>query len=150
MEVKKMLTICSRIAVPYDDSELSKKALEAAIVLAKQDERIELDVITVVTIPTKVVYYGVYSDNRVREAHFNTAKEILEPVKERLAELPNKTRTLVLEGNPAYMIVDFVKRTNSDLVVMGSRGLSDLKELFLGSVSHYVVQKSTCPVYIVK
>jgi len=35
-------------------------------------------------------------------------------------------------------------------VVMGSRGLSGLKEIFLGSVSHHVVQKSSCPVMIVK
>ena len=145
-----MLTVCSRIAVPYDDSELSKKALDTAIILAKQDERIELDVITVVSIPTKVVYYGVYSDSRVREAHFNTAKEMLDGIKEKLKGLPNKTRTLVLEGNPAYMIVDFIKQNNSDLIVMGSRGLSGIQEMFLGSVSHHVVQKSSCPVFIVK
>lgn len=145
-----MLTVCSRIAVPYDDSELSKKALETAMMLAKQDDRIELDIITVVQVPTTVAYYGVYNDDRIREAHLSAAKEMMNAIEEKIKDLPNKTRTFVLEGSPAHTLVDFVKQNDSDLIVMGSRGLSGLKEMFLGSVSHYVVQKSTCPVYIVK
>lgn len=145
-----MLTVCSRIAVPYDDSELSKKALETAIMLAKQDKRIELEVITVVSIPSNIAYYGVYSDERVREGYLSGAKEMLEKVEEKLKDLPNKTRTFILEGSPALTIIDFIKQADSDLVVMGSRGLSGMKELFLGSVSHYVVQKSPCPVFVVK
>lgn len=145
-----MLTVCSRIAVPFDDSELSKKALDTAIMLAKQDQRIELDVITVVSIPSNVAYYGVYSDDRVREGYLAAAKEMLNKVEEQLKDLPNKTRTFILEGSPAHTIIDFIKQNDSDLVVMGSRGLSGIQELFLGSVSHYVVQKSTCPVFIVK
>lgn len=145
-----MLTVCSRIAVPFDNSDLSKKALDIAIMLAKQHERIELDVITVISVPTNVVYYGAYNEDRIREAHIASAKEMMEEVEGKIKELPNKTRTFVLEGSPSHTIVDFIKQNDSDLVVMGSRGLSGLKELFLGSVSHYVVQKSTCPVYIVK
>lgn len=145
-----MLTVCSRIAVPYDDSEMSKKALETAIMLAKQDDRIELDVLTVINIPTTLAYYGAYNDDRIRESHLAAAKELMNAVEEKLHALPNKTRTFVLEGSPSHTIVEFIKQNDSDLVVMGSRGLSGLQELFLGSVSHYVVQKSTCPVYIVK
>lgn len=145
-----MLTVCSRIAVPFDDSDLSKKALETAIMLAKQDSRIELDVITVVNIPSNIAYYGVYSDDRVREGYLSAAKEMLNQVEEKLKDLPNKTRTFILEGSPAHTIIDFIKQNDSDLVVMGSRGLSGIQELFLGSVSHYVTQKSTCPVFIVK
>ncbi|RKD26748.1 phosphate starvation protein [Ammoniphilus oxalaticus] len=145
-----MLSVCSRIAVPYDNSELSKKALDKAIKIAKQDQRIELDILTVVSIPTRITYHGVYNDARVREAHYNTAQEMLEEISEKLSDLPNKTRTITLEGNPAYMIVEFTKENGTDLVIMGSRGLSGLQELFLGSVSHYVVQKSACPVFVVK
>lgn len=146
-----MLTICSRIAVPFDGSEPGMKALETAIILAKQDERIELDVIKVVDIPPPV-YYGAHGYNvvMVREEALKVAKEELNKVEERLNTLPNKTRTILLEGSAAPTIVEFIKNHNPDLVVMGSRGLSGIKEMFLGSVSHYVVQKSSCPVFIVK
>ena len=52
-----MLAICSRIVIPYDDSPLSKKALETAIKLAKQDIEIELDIITVVNVTMPASYY---------------------------------------------------------------------------------------------
>jgi nucleotide-binding universal stress UspA family protein len=43
-----MVTICSRIVVPYDHSDCSKKALQMAMNLAKQDKEIELNVVMVV------------------------------------------------------------------------------------------------------
>ncbi|OIK13145.1 phosphate starvation protein [Bacillus sp. MUM 116] len=145
-----MLTICSRIVVPYDHSELSKRALETAITLAKQDERIEVNVVTVVNTQTTIYNYVNFDTDPVRQAQLAEAKEMLNEVKEKMSGLPNKVRTIIIEGSPAMSIVDFIVEENADLVVMGSRGLSGLKELFLGSVSHYVVQKSPCPVYIVK
>jgi len=149
-----MINICSRIVVPYDGSELSKKALETAVTFAKQDEKIELNVITVVDVSI-ARYYGANSHNiesvrKAEEAEFSAAKEALDILEESLKSIPNKTKTFTLKGSPAATIVDFIKENNIDLVVMGSRGLSGLKEMFLGSVSHNVVQKSPCPVFIVK
>ncbi|TDK62069.1 universal stress protein [Bacillus salipaludis] len=145
-----MLTICSRIVVPYDQSELSKRALETAITMAKQDEKIEVNVVTVINTQTTIYNYVNFDSDPVRQAQLAEAKEMLNEVKEKLAELPNKVRTFIIEGSPAMSIVNFIVEENADLVVMGSRGLSGLKELFLGSVSHYVVQKSPCPVFIIK
>jgi nucleotide-binding universal stress UspA family protein len=143
-----MITEYTKIVVPFDNSNLSKKALETAITLAKYDEDIELNVITVIDVHSTLYYYG--HGDPVREAEIKTAKETLNKIEQKLSVLPNKTKTSLMEGNPASTIVDFVKQGNANLIVMGSRGLSGLKEMFLGSVSHYVVQKSSCPVYIVK
>ncbi|WP_088071726.1 universal stress protein [Gottfriedia luciferensis] len=145
-----MLNVCSRIVVPYDNSELSKKALDRAITLAKQNKSIELNVITVFHVPVDVTYYGTLNIDEIRQTEYEIAKIALNEVNKKLEELPNRTETFVLEGIPSCTIVDFINSNNADLVVMGSRGLSKLKELFLGSVSHYVVQKVTCPVFIVK
>ena len=55
-----------------------------------------------------------------------------------------KVRGLVEDGDPAHRIVETAGRENVELIVMGRRGLGDLKGLLLGSVSHKVAQAATC------
>lgn len=146
-----VLTFYSRILVAYDGSELSKKALDMAITLAKQDEKIELNVVAVSNPPTATSMgsYGIYNQELINEIR-NNAEKLLREAKEKLSGLTNKCSTVVLEGNPGRLIVDHANQTSCDLIVMGSRGLSGLKEMFLGSTSHFVVQRANCPVFIVK
>jgi len=54
------------------------------------------------------------------------------------------------EGDPADAILGCAKRVSADLIVMGSRGLSDLEGLLMGSVSHKVCQRSECSCISVK
>ena len=53
-------------------------------------------------------------------------------------------------GDPAGRILECVGEENIDCVVMGSRGLSELKGLFLGSVSHKVANQAPCTCITVK
>lgn len=55
-----------------------------------------------------------------------------------------------MEGDPAQAILDYVDKNSISLIVMGSRGLSTVKRVFLGSVSSRVVQEARVPVLIVK
>jgi nucleotide-binding universal stress UspA family protein len=55
----------------------------------------------------------------------------------------------VREGYPASVIEEEAAVEKADMIVMGSRGLSGLKHLLLGSVAERVVQKSHCPVLTV-
>ena len=54
------------------------------------------------------------------------------------------------DGNPAECVLHCVERDAIDCVVMGSRGLSDLRGLFLGSVSHKVANRARCTCILVK
>ncbi len=58
--------------------------------------------------------------------------------------------TMVVEGDPAEQIVGTVDTVDANLVVLGSRGLSDLKGLWLGSVSHKVAHLSPVNVVTVR
>lgn len=53
-------------------------------------------------------------------------------------------------GNPGRTICKFATNWDADLIIMGHRGLSGLKELFLGSVSNYVLHHAPCSVHIVR
>jgi nucleotide-binding universal stress UspA family protein len=52
--------------------------------------------------------------------------------------------THVEEGEPAARILACAEREQADLIVVGSRGMSDLKGLLMGSVSHKVSQLAPC------
>lgn len=47
-------------------------------------------------------------------------------------------------------IIDIAGNEGADLLVLGSRGLSEFKGMLLGSVSNKVVQKADCPVLVIK
>jgi nucleotide-binding universal stress UspA family protein len=53
-------------------------------------------------------------------------------------------------GDPADRILKCIDSDKIDCVVMGSRGLNDLKGLFLGSVSHKVANRAPCTCITVK
>jgi nucleotide-binding universal stress UspA family protein len=55
-----------------------------------------------------------------------------------------------VDGKPAEQILEVAGSEGIDMIVMGSRGLSDAKALFLGSVSHKVANRATCTCVTVK
>ena len=54
------------------------------------------------------------------------------------------------DGDPAQAILKHADLEGADLIVMGTRGLSGLKELLMGSVSHRVCQGAECSCLTVK
>ena len=56
----------------------------------------------------------------------------------------------IKDGRPADVIVQTAIDDHVDLIVLGSRGLGGIKQLFLGSVSDRVADEARCPVLIVK
>ena len=61
-----------------------------------------------------------------------------------------KIRTVMLAGSPAAAIVQYATRERSHLIMLGTRGLSDIKGFLLGSVSRKVASLAPCPVLVVK
>jgi len=59
-------------------------------------------------------------------------------------------RSMIEDGDAAQRILQKAKAESAELIVMGTRGFSDLKGLFLGSVSHKVTQLAPCPVMSVR
>ena len=56
----------------------------------------------------------------------------------------------ILTGDYANSILEVVKKADADIIVMGRRGLSNLKGFVTGSVSHKVSQRAECSVLTVK
>jgi len=56
----------------------------------------------------------------------------------------------IVYGDDGVEIVRIAKRNNFDIIIIGSRGISIVKEIFIGGTSNYVLHKAPMPVLIVK
>lgn len=59
-------------------------------------------------------------------------------------------RTLLLHGSPASTIARRATQERSDLIVLGTRGLTDIKGFLLGSIARKVASLATCSILVVK
>lgn len=143
------------ILVPVDGSEHALKAMELASDLA---EKYDSD-LTVLHISSKdiSVEFQAFIEVEFSEKERKDIGGILEKIGKKLInELIEKVKpvkphkTLVLYGDPAANIIEYVKGNNIDAVVMGSRGMSDLRGLLVGSVSHKVSSLAECTCIMVK
>jgi nucleotide-binding universal stress UspA family protein len=138
----------SKILVAFNESDLAKKSLKNAIELAQTNPAIEIDVLFVVERP-RAPYMVEEALDQLQESIYKYGEKILSKAKESISVVDNPTRFFEEEG-PAYkVILEHAAEHKCDLIIMGSRGLSGVKE-YLGSVSHYVVQHSSVPVLIIK
>jgi len=78
------------------------------------------------------------------------SKSILAEGEKRTKAEGLQVETLGREGNVIQAILGEANAGQFNLVIMGSRGLSTVKELTLGSVSNGVLRHSTIPVLVVK
>jgi nucleotide-binding universal stress UspA family protein len=156
--------IFQKILVPLDGSEHSRRALESAIQIAESfNSKLTLltvhhVTITPVTSPELTIQAPVIVTDasaaemteRAIEAAHNYDKKILAEAEAKVRSEKVEVDTELIDGNAVEEIVRKAEEGKFDLIVMGARGLSTIKKLFIGSVSDGVIKKAPCPVLIVK
>jgi nucleotide-binding universal stress UspA family protein len=75
---------------------------------------------------------------------------LLDKSQEKLASHGIEAKGVLLRGDAAGEIIDYAKSNQADLIVAGSRGMSQVKGWFLGSLSRKLVHYSNCSVLIVR
>ncbi len=137
-----------RILVAVDGSAPSMKAAGVAIALARAGGA-ALTAATVMQIPVPVDYAGALSE-RVAAYLLEESQKALARVAEMARKEGLDVTAKVFQGHPATEISKFAERGGFDLLVVGSRGLSGLNRMLLGSVSGALVQQARTPVLVVK
>ena len=74
----------------------------------------------------------------------------LEAMKNEAIKQDVNTEIMQVFGDPGRIICEQAKKSAVDLIIIGNRGLSGLKELVLGSVSNYVIHHASSSVLIVR
>ena len=147
----------NKILVPLDGSKNSQLALETAIELAKKFQ-------------SKITLIHISSLSAALPLDMYKSTKLLNP--DELANLISLTRedgyniltqgktmaeahkvpvkTRFKEGHVIQEIVNTTREGGFDLIVMGVKGISKIKEIQLGSVSEKVFKNAPCNVMVVK
>lgn len=141
------------VLLATDNSSNARRAAEYARDLLKGNPRAEVTVLYVA--PFYREYHmgrgiGVEVPIDEKKVTSTAREEILVRFEGIFTQAGIKVKSAVLIGNPAEEICAFAAKGKYDLIVMGSRGLNEMKGLLLGSVSHRVLHLAHCPVLIVK
>lgn len=141
-----------KILIPVDGSVSSFDALDTGIDLANN---LKADIVIItVTQTTSVQGWSVDPDIKTSSDTVNEEKKmaahILDMAKIKAEKATGKVEAYNKLGYPCDTIVQTAKATGCDCIVIGSRGLSGIKHMLLGSVSEKVAQMSDIPVLIVK
>lgn len=139
-----------KILVAFDDSNESAKALDYGIHLSKENPFSTLEVLHVFYLPVMVIGEALVSAPAfVDNYQYEHAENVIAKAEQHVSAFPNATVTLK-QGDPATTVVAYAEEIQSDLIIVGSRGIGGIKELLLGSVSHHIIQHSNIPVLVVK
>ena len=145
-----------KILVALDSSSMSEVVFRRGVTTAKQNGA------------ALMLCYCLTSDSpfwsQPASYHSETAEdfkeryqESLEKANQWLAGYVNKAKEqgIATEWNcqvdkPEHMILEVAKNWGADLIVLGRRGRRGLAEIFLGSVSNYIVHYAPCSLLIVQ
>ncbi len=152
----KTSNIIRSILVPVDFSAHSEAALLLGAEFADKMGA-SLNVLHVVhDLGEAPGYYSVKGRNkqlrRMEDVASDMLDEFIHKARTHNKDLPalKSLKTVLVTGLPVNRILEIAKKTNSQMIVMGSQGRTGVSHIMLGSKAEQVVRLSQIPVTIVK
>ena len=145
-----------QILVPVDGSEHAFRALDVACALAKAENK-AINLLHVV--PSKEIPAALKRFAEVEHVHESgehlyesaIAENVLNEARDQAIAIGAGDVELSVEhGDASRGILAAASRGDVDTIVMGTRGLSDIQGLVMGSVAHKVTHGADCRVIVVK
>lgn len=141
------------ILLPTDFSENAKNAIPYAIDLIKKNNA-KLSLLHVYNIPLmaptdifttsdNIMTYSITED--VRKLSSDKLKKIIN--NNQLSGI--KHRCFIREGDVQNKIIKIIKKEAIDVIVMGTKGESTKRDLFMGSITKAIIQHATCPILVI-
>jgi nucleotide-binding universal stress UspA family protein len=140
----------SSILVATDGSADAEKAVDLAVEIAKAPKAGILLLHAVPSVALQGIPKGYedwadFEHLTVGDILQAVGEDILQHAEKKIRHLGVEELECILASGPAASaILETAESKNVDMIVMGSRGLSDIENLLLGSVSHRVCQLAPC------
>ena len=134
-----------RIVVAVDGSAKSDKTINVALDMARRYS----SAVTVVHVREYERYEGDEVDLGPPVPAEKLIDDAVKTFREGGIEATGEIKR-VSSGDTPEQIVEVAKRSQADLIIMGSRGMTEWKSLLLGGVANKVVHHAACPVLLVR
>jgi len=142
-----------RILVGVDMSKLGEDVTFYGLSLAF---RLDVDVAFVHVLPHPSLWKGydpwiprTEIDHQIKEIAQKKLQYYLKKAEEKDPLLKDKEReVIILEGSPAETIIDYARRNNFNLIIVGSRGHGTIERMVVGSTAANVARYAHCSVLI--
>jgi len=141
-------TMFRRILVGFDGSEGSRRALDAALALAREYRA----TLTTVIVQPHLPRYGatVGEVDEERQVGDQQVRRLISEVQAHAAEHDTQVQTEVRLGHPAQEIVHRAQQLDADLIVIGHSGHFAILDRFLGSTAEKISRHAPCSVLITR
>lgn len=136
-----------KILLAIDGSGHSNIVLEKAIEYGKLEDALIILVYCHHKFPAIM---GQPHRDRAISHIMNESKALVHPYLERIRGQNLTVEERLMEEPAAEMISNIARIETCDLIIMGSRGLTNLASLIIGSVTNRVLQTAPCPVLVVR
>lgn len=137
------------ILVAVDGSEVSRKALDAAL----EEARVWKSGLSAVYVIETGGFENIPSDSTM-EVVYNrlesAGNEVLEEAEKKARQYGLKYTPYLKEGHAGEAIVALAEEIGADLIVLGSHGKSGIDRLLLGSVTDFVTKHSKVSTMVVR
>jgi nucleotide-binding universal stress UspA family protein len=140
------MMIATHILVGHDGSRDADTAFEDALDLAAL-ARARLSVVSVASPPEPPTEVETQAAIEAATSHY---EKLFESLRRQAQERNVTLQTHVLVGHPADQILKSAAKHGADLIVVGHRGRSAIREWVSGSTSRRVVSHANCPVLVVR
>lgn len=138
-----------KLLVPFDGSQSALRALQHAIALAKEGYASDLEVLHIGE-PMPLGVHGVLTQEEIRQREAAEADRIFQPARVLLNDAGVTYQCRSRIGSAANEISKHAQECACSGIVMGSRGMSPLLGIMVGSVTTRVIALAEVPVTVVK
>lgn len=140
----------TEILIPTDGSDASLEAVDQGVAIARRFEA-TVHFLHVVDVGVEMSASGVRTiADDLQETLEDVAEDALDAAESKAREVGVSYERAVLEGDPHEAILDYDKKHDIDLIVIGAGGHSGLKEHLLGSTTDRVAQSADTSVLIAR
>jgi len=137
------------LLVSVDFSDATRAVIATAVDLATASSRIVIHHCLVPSLVTTDYGIGIAMLQENPATAEKTARHQLQHIEDELTARGLDVSTVLTNGSAATDILNKAAKLHADAIVIGSHGHTALYELVVGSTTHAVIKKATCPVVIV-